>query len=132
MRGLVVIGWGLVLTVVFLAFGMGVIAFGILHLIGVSIILAYPLLNLRLPNLVLGLAVVAVGIYIQTLDPVSGSPWLLPFGVVPEGLLMPDYRPLLARPLGVLGRWSLVIYLVHQPVLIAMLAALGIIRIGSF
>jgi len=164
MRGLVVLGWGLVLTAVSLVLGMGVIAFGILHLIGVSIILAYPLLNLRLPNLVLGLAVVAVGIYIQTLDLVSGSPWLLPFGVVPEGLLMPDYRPLLpwfgiiliglfvgnvvygsgraplgkgagprlARPLGVLGRWSLVIYLVHQPLLIAMLAALGIIRIGSF
>jgi len=164
LRGLWVFGWGMVLTVVFLAFGMGVIAFGILHLIGASIILAYPFLNLRLPNLLLGLAVVAVGIYVQTLGLVSGSPWLLPFGVVPEGLLMPDYRPLLpwfgvvliglfvgnvvygngrvplrrgagpwvARPLGVLGRWSLVIYLVHQPVLIATLAALGIIRLGGF
>jgi len=164
LRGLFVCGWGMALTVVFLAFGMGVIAFGILHLIGVSIILAYPFLSLRLPNLLLGLAIVVVGIYIQTLDLVSGSSWLLPFGVVPEGLLMPDYRPLLpwfgvvllgmfagnivygegkaplgtgagpqvARPLGMLGRWSLVIYLVHQPVLIATLAALGIIRIGSF
>lgn len=162
-RGLFVFGWGIVLTVVSLMLGMGVIAFGILHLIGVSIILAYPFLNLRLPNLLLGLCIVAVGIYLQSLDLVSESPWLLPFGVVPEGWLMPDYRPLLpwfgvvllglffgnvvygggrsplgagtgplvAKPLGTLGRWSLAIYLIHQPVLIAALAALGIIRLGG-
>ena len=69
-------------------------------------------------------------------------PW---FGVVLIGLFVGNVvygsgrvplgkgaGPRLARPLGVLGRWSLVIYLVHQPLLIAMLAALGIIRIGSF
>ena len=44
----------MVLTVVLLALGMGVVAFGILHLIGISIILAYPFLTLRLTNLVLG------------------------------------------------------------------------------
>ena len=163
LRGLFVFGWGMVLTGVSLALGMGVIAFGILHLIGASIILAYPFRNLRLPNLLLGLSIVAVGMYVLSLDLVSESPWLLPFGVVPEGWLMPDYRPLLpwfgvvliglfagnavygggkapmgrgtgpwvAKPLGALGRWSLVIYLVHQPVLIVTLAALGIVRLGG-
>ena len=162
-RGLFIFGLGMVLTVVSLALGMGVIAFGILHLIGVSIILAYPSLSLRLPNLLLGLFVAAVGVYLQSLHLVSDSLWLLPFGVIPEGWMMPDYRPLLpwfgvvliglfsgnvvygggrsplgsgrgpwvARPLGALGRWSLVFYLVHQPIIVATLYALGIIQLGG-
>ena len=83
------------LTVVFLVFGMGVVAFGILHLIGVSIILAYPLLRYRYANLFLGLSIIAVGVYMRIEGFSSESPWLLPFGVVPENLVMPDYGPLL-------------------------------------
>ena len=163
LRGLRVFGYGMVLTVIFLVFGMGIVAFGILHLIGVSIILAYPFLKLRLTNLFLGVAVFAVGLYIQSGDP-TGSPWLLPFGVVPEGWMMPDYRPLLpwfgvvliglflgnvvygkgrpagfpvrspvaARPLLPLGRNSLAIYLVHQPLLVALLAVLGVVDLNLF
>jgi uncharacterized membrane protein len=89
---------------------------------------------------------------------------LLPFGVVPENLIMPDYRPLIpwfgvvllgifagnvvygsgrrpalfagkaptfARPLLPLGRNSLFIYLIHQPILVALLAALGVIELGT-
>ena len=73
LRGLRIFGYGMLLTVVFLAFGMGIVAFGILHLIGVSIVLAYPFLNLRLANLVLGVLVFAVGMYVMAQDP-SGSP----------------------------------------------------------
>ncbi len=163
LRGLRVFGYGMLLTVVFLVFGMGIVAFGILHLIGVSIILAYPFLKLRFTNLFLGIAVFVVGLYVQAGDP-SGSPWLLPFGVVPEGWIMPDYRPLLpwfgmvlvglfignvvygkgrpaglpvrspavARPLLPLGRNSLAIYLVHQPLLVALLAALGVVDLNLF
>jgi uncharacterized membrane protein len=163
LRGLRIFGYGMLLTVVFLVFGMGIVAFGILHLIGVSIVLAYPFLKLRFANLFLGVAVFAVGLYVQAGDP-TGSPWLLPFGVVPEGWNMPDYRPLLpwfgvvliglflgntiygkgrpesfpsrspvaARPLLPLGRNSLPIYLVHQPLLVALLAAVGVVDLNLF
>ena len=163
LRGLRIFGYGMLLTAVFLLFGMGIVAFGILHLIGVSIVLAYPFLNLRFANLFLGVAVFAAGLYVRAADP-TGSPWLLPFGVVPEGWMMPDYRPLLpwfgvvliglflgnvvygrgrpaglptrspavARPLLPLGRNSLAIYLVHQPLLVALLAALGVVDLNLF
>ncbi|MGH3089143.1 MAG: heparan-alpha-glucosaminide N-acetyltransferase [Rubrobacteraceae bacterium] len=159
-RGLRIFGYGMLLTIVFWIFGLGYVVFGILHLIGVSIILSYPLLRYRFANLLLGLLVLAVGSYMMSLGVSSESVWLLPFGVVPENLLMPDYRPLLpwfgmvllglfagnavygegkvlterrapffVRPLLPLGRNSLFIYLVHQPVIIAVLAAAGIISL---
>ena len=163
LRGIRILAYGMALTVVFVVLGMGIVAFGILHLIGVSIILAYPLLRYRYANLFLGLSIIAVGVYIRIEGFSSESPWLLPFGVVPENLVMPDYRPLLpwfgvvllglfagnvlygngrrsalfankapvaAKPLLPLGRNSLFIYLVHQPILILLLASLGVIQVG--
>jgi uncharacterized membrane protein len=161
-RGLKIFAYGMVLTIVFSVVGMGVVAFGILHLIGVSIILAYPLLKYRFANLILGLSVIVTGWYLQGVS--SESPFLLPLGVVPTDLPMPDYRPLLpwfgvvllglfagnvlygggkqpagvprvappvVKPLLPLGRNSLSIYFIHQPILIATLAGLGVIEIGA-
>jgi uncharacterized membrane protein len=162
-RGLRILAYGMILTGVFLILQLGVVAFGILHLIGVSIILAYPFLRLRFANLVLGTLIFVVGQYVLAQDLTSSGYWLLPFGVVPEGVMMPDYRPLLpwfgvvliglffgnvlyaddrrplslrnkaplvSRPLLPLGRNSLFIYLIHQPIVIAVLALTGIISLN--
>lgn len=161
LRGLRVFGYGMIVTVVTWALGMGLIVFGILHLIGVCMILAYPFLRHRFLSLTVGLLVIAAGLWLMSQNFSTQSLWLLPFGVVPDGLFMTDYRPLLpwfgvvllgvfvgslvygegkrvagrapfvARPLGFLGRWSLGIYLVHQPVMVAVLAATGVISFGA-
>jgi uncharacterized membrane protein len=162
-RGVRIFSYGMLITLVFWAFSFGTVIFGILHLIGVSIVLAYPFVKLRLPNLLLGLSVIAIGVYIRSTDVSVGGTTgtlLAPLGIVPEGVFMPDYRPLLpwfgvvllglffgnvvyrervrkvpsgaegpayARPVAFLGRHTLLIYLVHQPVLITALWALGVI-----
>ena len=159
-RGLRIFAYGMLITLVFWALDFGAVIFGILHLIGVSIILAYPFLRLRTANLFLGLLVIALGAYIQAKSFVVGGIagiLLAPFGVIPANLFMPDYRPLLpwfgvvllgvffgnvaylawrgkhpasempayAAPLAFLGRHTLLIYLIHQPIFIAILFALG-------
>lgn len=164
-RGLRIFSYGMLITLVFWTLNFGSVVFGILHLIGASILLAYPFLRLRLANLFLGLSAMAVGAWMRTEDvDASGTVGILlaPFGVEPEGLFMPDYRPLLpwfgvvllglffgnvlykdrrilvpgttggpayAAPVAFLGRHSLFIYLVHQPILIATLWTLGIIEL---
>ncbi len=157
-RGLMVFSWGLIITVITWYFlGEFVIVFGILHLIGLSIIIAIPFIKYRSLNLALGIIFIILGIIlIYPNFEFSGLVWLgfrpmeydyedyfplLPwFGVVLVGIvighaLYPKYKrkfklPDLSqnsvmKPLCFIGRYSLFIYLIHQPVLIAILYALG-------
>lgn len=163
-RGMRIFAYGMAITAVFWVLDYGYVIFGILHLIGVSIILAYPFMTLRFVNLLAGLLVIGAGVWIGSRQVAAGGLagiLLAPTGVLPENLFMPDYRPLLpwfgvvllglfvgnivygvraakepgdhgpapVRLLAFLGRHTLLIYLIHQPMLIAVLWILGIISL---
>lgn len=156
-RGAGIFGWGLVITFVTATLlERGTIYFGILHLIGVSIIISYPFLKYRKFNLLAGLVLLFAGI---PMDPVYVDyPWFLWLGLKPHGFYTLDYFPLIpwfglilmgiytgnslypdykrsfrmcdcernavVRMLEYLGKKSLLIYLVHQPVIVGMLLLL--------
>lgn len=163
-RGGKIFGMGLAITLAtYLFLGQGFVIFGILHLIGFSIVAAYPFLppRRRYLSLSAGLIFIGLGLYLD--NQVSSAPWLIWLGLKQTGRLMVDYYPVLpwlgvalvgiyagyalypggvsrftwpdksgaplVRGLSFLGRHSLLIYLIHQPILIGLLILLGI---GSF
>jgi uncharacterized membrane protein len=158
-RGAILIGWGMVVTVVtYFAIGNGFVIFGILHLLGISMILAFPFLRSRWASLVVGIAALALGFYLNGVKVLS--PWLLWLGVPQLRRHMVDYYPILpwfgfallgvfvgftlyprgvrrfalpdlshlalVRAISFLGRHSLLIYLIHQPIMLGLLILVGI------
>lgn len=151
--GIFSIGVGITITT-YLLLGEGFIIFGILHCIGISIILALPFLGY--PQRALGVAALCfVGGFV--VDQVNGPLWLAGIGVHPIPFYSVDYVPLLpwfgvfllgvsigtylypsgsrsialSRPhnsiisfTNFLGRHSLAIYLIHQPVILMVLGLL--------
>ncbi|MCP4165971.1 MAG: DUF1624 domain-containing protein [Chloroflexi bacterium] len=160
-RGFQVFSWGIVFSIITYGFmPSNYIRFGILNLIGFSIMIAYPFIRLRWINLFLGMFVLLLAelvpilrLNINWLDwfgldatphpgfdyfPVIG--W---FGVVLIGIFvgntlyagaerrypLPNLANLrLIRLLRLLGQNSLLIYLIHQPILFVILTLLGLIR----
>jgi uncharacterized membrane protein len=92
-RGLRIFGWGLVISVVVWAAGIGYIHFGILHLIGFASIAAYPFLRYRWLNLVLWAAFFIGGYFL--LDVTVSFPWLLWLGLPPAAYYPNDYFPVI-------------------------------------
>ena len=161
-RGLSIFSWGLITTIVTWVFlRRGFVLFGILHFIGISIIMAYPFLKLRYWNLFLGITFIALGIHLNNCT--FGFPWLVWLGFIPDNFYTADYFPIFpwfgvvliglffgnllysdyTRKFNLwdisnfnfiglfcmLGRRSLMIYLIHQPILIILLYLLGIVDI---
>jgi len=155
-RGAKIFGWGMILSVLVRLAGVGRIDFGILHLIGAAIILAYPFLGYRWSNIGLWALLNGVGYLLQPVG--VGTTWLVWLGIKPTAYYYLDYFPLIpwfgvvllgigvgnllygnnqrrfslptlshlapVHGLQWLGRRSLVIYLLHQPVLFALLFAI--------
>lgn len=116
-RGLVVIGCGLIVTGVsagMYLFGLSnqsiVIYFGILHCLGVCMLL-WPVFKKLHPAVLLGMGVImaAAGLYLEAFVRVDHF-WLIPFGVLSPAFTSADYFPLLPN-LGyflvgsALGKW---------------------------
>lgn len=156
-RGAYIFGLGMIITIAtFFFIQQDFIRFGVLHLIGISIILAYPFLKLKKFQwtLPLGLAFILIGAFISHVN--INSNWLLWLGLTSVSFSSIDYFPLLpwfgvvllgifsgkilypngrkrmftpifnaqpkaAKPLSFLGRYSLLIYFIHQPILLGLL-----------
>ena len=170
-NGLRVLFFGMIITLVtYVAFPEQYVRFGILHFLGVMMLL-YPLIQ-KLPNsaLIVGsFLLIACGFVLQ--DKVVNTPLLLPLGLMYPGFSTIDYYPLLpyggVTLLGVLSyryyfasqkavkkvsnrnkesstpkekkratysmvtwisRHSLWIYLTHQPILLALIFGLKILK----
>lgn len=163
-RGLKIFALGILITMVTWVFiPTNFIVFGVLHFIGLAIIIEYPFLDKKYINLVFAAIFIVLGIYLG--QSVFTGPWLLWLGLKPSGFHTVDYFPLLPW-LGVvslglflgntlyynyqrqfrlpdisnhiiikltsfLGRHSLLIYLIHQPLLIIILYLTGTLKLSN-
>jgi uncharacterized membrane protein len=142
----------MITIVTYLIIGEGYIIFGVLHCIGASIFIAPLFFDRPRTGLLAGVVVLAMGLlvagisgpvwfawigvhpaYFYTLDYFPLFPWL---GVVLLGLTTGMYlypqgkrilpltnpSPRCTRPVCWMGRHSLVLYLVHQPMILLILA----------
>ncbi len=153
-RGLKIFFLGLIITIVtFLCLGQGFVIFGVLHCIGISIILSIIFLRFRFLNLFLGIIFVIFGIVLSsmtfdfnfllflgfrpidlyTVDYFPILPWfgVVLFGIGLGNIFYKDYKRnfnlpdlsklIIVKFLDFLGRNSLIIYFLHQPILIFLI-----------
>ena len=93
-RGLKIFGLGMVITLVSWIFlRQDFILFGILHLIGFSIIFGQFLVKRSRLSLLLGISFIIAGLFLQAFA--FGFPWLVWLGFMPEGFYSVDYVPVL-------------------------------------
>lgn len=151
-KGGLLFGWGTLITfITFLYLGEGFVTFGILHLMGVSSVLLFPLLPFKYLNLTVGAVIIIAGSFLEGLR--FNFAWLAWLGLIPAGFNSVDYFPIapwfgyiligvflghllypggeprfkllggnpMFKSVSFLGRHSLLIYLIHQPLLLAII-----------
>ena len=91
-RGAVIFMLGLLVTFcTWLFLKEGFIVFGILHLIGISVILSPLFFRFKKWNIVMGLLCIVIGFFFTTR---TGPIWLLPLGIHPATFFSVDYEPI--------------------------------------
>jgi len=96
LRGLKILAWGMGITLItWLISREGYVRFGILHFFGIAFMLGYFFTRFRFINLILGAALMALGIYLLEQRVLVDFPWLLWLGLMPHGFWTMDYWPLL-------------------------------------
>jgi len=155
-RALKIFSFGLIITIFsLLVFPSSPIFFGILHLIGFSILLSIPIVNKKYLSLVLGILIITGSVIFSfsslqienlaflglsnpgpALDFFPVLPW---FGVVLLGIFIgnqfysnnktriikPDFK--IVDFIGFIGKNSLFIYFIHQPVLFSLVGIASLI-----
>jgi len=152
LRGMTIFGLGMAISLITFIFLERWVVFGVLHCIGLSIILAIPFLGRGYLNILMGAGIVIIGVLMSGVS--IGSPWLVWLGLEYPGFMSLDHYPLIpwfgvvliglglgnvlypkhvgrismprfgrmpVKGVCLLGRHSLLIYLVHQPLLLGVL-----------
>jgi len=160
-RGLKIFFLGLIITfVTFFYLGKGFVIFGVLHCIGISIILSILFIRFRFLNLFLGIIFVIFGVILRfmtfdfyyflwigfiprnfyTVDYFPLLPWfgVILFGIGVGNIFYPDYKRIFKIPdfsnykivkfFDFLGRKSLIIYFLHQPIIIFLIQLFSILN----
>ncbi len=93
-RGIKIFCLGLAITgITFLSFPEFAVVFGVLHCIGLSIVIAFPFIRKGRTSLLLGLFLAIAGLWVAEFS--FPFPWLLWLGLKPVGFQSFDYFPLL-------------------------------------
>ena len=91
-RGFFLLLLGLFITAATWVFaGDGYIVFGILSLIGISVLLSPFFVRLHTLNFFIGIFVIITGLFISKMN---GPYFMIPFGLTPNGFYSLDYEPL--------------------------------------
>jgi uncharacterized membrane protein len=93
-RGIKILILGFIITfITYLYIPDRFVIFGILHFIGLSLFISYPFLILQKSNVILGVSLIVLGVFLRMFTVKFW--WGLPIGFIPTGFSSVDYFPLI-------------------------------------